>query len=474
MTIASTLSAREKSRLLQLAMPRVVPEYLPHTPHPKQQLYLCLQQKEVLYGGSAGGGKSDALLMAAMQYVDVPGYSALILRRTWPDLNAPGAILDRARTWLSGTSAREREGGRMWRFPSGAVLTFGYAQHVKDKLKFQSAEYQFIGFDELTQFEEEIYSYLFSRLRKPTIPCLTCQQPVRRDKGTSWRHARRDSTCPNVYPDPMSLRQYTRAVDGTDVFSIPLRMRSATNPGGPGHEWVHTKFINPKTRTKDSVFLPASLVDNPSLDRESYEDSLSHLLPVDRQRLMDGDWDAQEAGEWFERHWFGIVREAPGGGVTVRYWDHAATAGGGDWTVGVLLRLVDGIWYVLDVVRGQWGTGEKHQVMAATAHRDGRGVRIISEQEPGSSGVDVIDNLRRNVFVGYPFVGDKTTGGKQLRAVPLVTAAGAGNLKLVEAQWNRAFVDEFVLFPNGANDDQVDATSGAMRFITQRRSRIIA
>ena len=128
--------------------------YIPHVPHPPQQAFLLLNfLSEVFYGGAAGGGKSDAGLMAALQYADVPGYSALIIRRTYQDLALPGAIMDRASEWLAGTGARARDGGKRWEFPTPdprrpATLQFGYAQSHKDVTRYQGAEFQFVFVDE--------------------------------------------------------------------------------------------------------------------------------------------------------------------------------------------------------------------------------------------------------------------------------------------------------------------------------------
>src|SRR6185369_16574716 len=164
------LTPAQQAQLAQLATPRLVEPYMRHIPHPTQQVFLGLNVREALYGGAAGGGKSDALLMAALQYVDVPGYAALLLRRSWPDLVLPGAIMDRAGQWLADTPARKRDGGRLWEFPSGARLQFGYLSTDSDKYRYASAEFQFIGFDELTQFpEEDTYTFLFSRNRRPKL-----------------------------------------------------------------------------------------------------------------------------------------------------------------------------------------------------------------------------------------------------------------------------------------------------------------
>lgn len=244
--------------------------YSPHTPEPRQQAFLKLGDLgilEALYGGAAGGGKSDCLLMAALQYVDVPGYAALILRRSYQDLALPGAIMDRSKQWLMGSRARWSEVDFRWTFPSGATLSFGYLRRFNDVYRYQSAEFQFIGFDELTQFTEAEYRYLFTRLRRPSS--LDPDQPLAR---------------------------------------VPIRMRSASNPGGIGHEWVKRRLVERKTdpddpkdtpeRARRRIFIPAKLSDNPHVDQEEYIESLSNIDPYLRAQMLDGNWDAREPGEW--------------------------------------------------------------------------------------------------------------------------------------------------------------------------------
>jgi hypothetical protein len=236
------LTDREK-RLLPLALKKAqstTRSFTPHSPHPRQAEFLALDLREALYGGAAGGGKSDALLMAALQYVHVPNYSAILFRRTYQDLNLPGAIMARSHEWLAGTGATWNGTDKRWTFPSGAVLSFGYLDTDRDRFRYASAEFQFIGFDELTQFPEQWYRFLFSRLRR---------------------------------------RQ------GVDV---PLRMRAATNPGGLGHEWVRRRFIDPGDEARP--FVPAKLDDNPSLDAGEYREALAQLDSTTRKQLEEGLW----------------------------------------------------------------------------------------------------------------------------------------------------------------------------------------
>ena len=101
-------------------------KYIPHEPTHKQLAFLLINTLEAFYGGAAGGGKSDALLMAALQYVHVPYYSALLLRRTYTDLKLPGALIYRSHQWLDDTDAVYNPQDHFWEFPSGATIQFGY------------------------------------------------------------------------------------------------------------------------------------------------------------------------------------------------------------------------------------------------------------------------------------------------------------------------------------------------------------
>jgi len=171
-----------------------------------------------------------------------------------------------------------------------------------------------------------------------------------------------------------------------------------------------------------------------------------------------------DEGGFFRREWFQVVeRGFPDSAYRCRYWDKAATMGGGDWTTGVLLAMHEGRYCVEDVVHVQYGPKEVQDIIRRTAEQDGPYVRIRMEQEPGSSGVEVIDLYARRILQGYDFRSDKVTGPKELRAGPLSAALENGNVSIVRAQWNREYIQEFCEFPLGAHDDQVDATSGAFR-----------
>lgn len=425
---------------------------------------------------------SSYLLMAALMHVDVPGYSALLLRRTFNDLVAPGALLDRAKLWLADTDAKMRDEGRLWLFPSGAKLAFGYAQRDSDKYKFAGGEYQFLGFDELTQFDPSIYTFLFSRLRRPQLACMVCNKRLVRKMGPNgpvYSHAVRTKEeikfqsqfggppCTDPLPDPQVLAKYGPAAqDGMTIFDVPLMARSATNPGGPGHEFVKKRFINPETRGK-RVFIPASLRDNPNVDREAYVKALSNLSTVDRERLLNGDWDVDVEGSLFTRDNF---QPLPDGNLTigdckeaVRYWDLAATESDtADYTVGALCGVTDdGRWVVLDIKRARLSPAKVERLVRRTAEEDGRDVRIAMEQEPGSAGKNNVSNYSRNVLPGFRFKGVRVTGKKEVRAEPLAAQVEAENVYINTGAWNSEFLTEFQSFPTGAHDDQVDAVVGA-------------
>ena len=220
-------------------------KYCPLKPHQKQIDFLKCPARIAMYGGSAGGGKSQALAMAALQYVHHSQYSAILFRRTYSDLSLPGGLISTFHDWLAGTDARFTAETKTWHFPSGATITFGYLDNVKDHYRYQSSQFQYLAFDEITQIDPKQYLYLHSR--------------ARRVKGVN----------------------------------IPIRIRAATNPGGIYHSFYKSHFI---TKPEDREFIKASWLDNPHLDHAEYSKALDSLDSVTRAQLKEGLWieDASE------------------------------------------------------------------------------------------------------------------------------------------------------------------------------------
>lgn len=170
-------------------------------------------------------------------------------------------------------------------------------------------------------------------------------------------------------------------------------------------------------------------------------------------------------GGMFKRQWFRIVPAAPlQAFLRVRYWDKAATEDGGDWTVGLLMAWTPDGFYIESVVRGQWSSGQRDQIIRQTALLDARryGNSVIqwAEQEGGASGKDAAVAFV-TLLAGFPAGASTATGSKELRAEPLSSQMEVGNVFLVEGAWNDEFIDELCSFPSGRNDDQVDGASGA-------------
>lgn len=272
--------------------------YIPHKPTPKQRAYLCLYHEEALFGGAAGGGKTDALLMGALQNVDVPGYSAIIFRRTLTDHRLPDSSLSRMMNWLQphlqNRSVKFNGQENTFHFPTfnadgtpgfPSLINFGYIGEEAAEYRYQSSAYQYIGWDEVSQHLEANYTYLFSRLRR--IRC-----PIHGDKPID--------VCANC----------------KQLSQVPLKVRGATNPGGFGHRWIKDRFRitgepdpdNPGKlryvgKDPNRPFIPALARDNPYLDYESYEKTLQNLPKVVREQLLAGDWSISHDSR-YKAHWF--------------------------------------------------------------------------------------------------------------------------------------------------------------------------
>lgn len=403
--------------------------YIPWKPTLKQAAFLLRDEKEVFYGGAARGGKTAALLMAALMYAEVPNYRALLMRRTFAELNLPRGLFDLSREWLRGKADYNGQDHR-WNFPGGASLTFGYMDTVGDEDRYLSSDYHFIGYDEMTQFSARQY-----------------------------------------------ISMITRLTQGRDDW-VPTRMRGASNPGGIGHDWVKAMYIIPASdalAAEGRAFVPASLVDNPHINRADYEDNLNRLAIINAVRaaqLRYGDWNVSGSGDMFKRSAIPPLLDALMPVLrTVRYWDMAATAPkpgrDPDYTVGLKLGEKDGRYCIMDVVRIRAPPMETEARILQTAQLDGRNVEIRMEEEGGSSGKGMTDHYSRVVLKGYAFQGVRSTGDKATRARAASAAWAQGNVSVVNAEWTEALLSELEAFPEGSHDDQVDAMSGSFNALNQ-------
>jgi predicted phage terminase large subunit-like protein len=283
------------------------------------------------------------------------------------------------------------------------------------------------GFDELTQFTQADYRFLFSRLRR------------------------------------------------SSGGKIPLRMRSASNPGGKGHDWVKRRFLTEGV-THGRIYVPARLSDNPHIDQEAYRRSLSELDPVTRKQIENGDWSARAPGSQFQREWFKVVEGCPSDIKRwCRFWDLAATepkpGHEPDWTAGALVGLKDGQWWIKDIRRFRGTPKRNEDVIKQTAQIDPASVITKMEQEGGAAGKSLVSHYARNVLVGVNFSGAHPNKDKVTRAAVVSSAAENGNVFLVNGPWVGDFLDEAEAFPDGSFDDQIDAVSGG--FATLKTGQIV-
>jgi len=286
-------------------------DYIPHTPTIKQAAFLMLNHREAFFGGCGGGGKSDALLMGALQYVDIRNFAAIIFRKTLTNLKLPGGLIPRAHEWLASSDVKWDGQENTFLFPkTNARITFGYLSDVHQgtqKYRYSSAEFQYIAFDELTEFFEDDFTFLFSRLRRTRCP-------FHEGRKFDGRNAPRPRD-PNCH----TCQEYAA------LSKVPLRVRTAANPGNIGHMWVKKRYRIDKwelDRNEDGTknykknwdgkllfkghhperpFIPSYLTDNPYLDQEEYRASLQNLDPVTREQLEHGDWSVSASGRIQEK-----------------------------------------------------------------------------------------------------------------------------------------------------------------------------
>lgn len=235
---------------------------------------------EILFGGGAGGGKSFALVSDVYEYCKLPKANALLFRRTFPELQE--SIINKCLEFYPQKAYKYNSSDKVMTFVNGSRLKFGYLENENDKYRYQGGEWGYIGFDELTHFSETQFLYLKSRNRNT--------------KGY-----------PNV-------------------------MRGTSNPGGKYHDWVKERYIyvaKPGEVFVDSLgtkrlYIPSLLKDNPNLNEEEYTRTLMHLPDIEREALLNGNWDLS-FGEVFKREDFKVISREQFNDMTTfevdEFWD---------------------------------------------------------------------------------------------------------------------------------------------------------
>jgi predicted phage terminase large subunit-like protein len=412
-----------------------------------------------MYGGQAGGGKSDGLVACPLRWIHLKHFRGILFRNSYVELER--TLVERTRELYEPLGAKWNGSKYAHTFPSGAKIYLAYLDAKEDALSHKSAEYQFAGFDELTSYSRFVYTYILSRMRS--------------SKG------------------------------------IPIRVRSATNPGDKGHEWVFERwrawldpeypnrarpgevrwFIKlegqeeeievpagtPKARAR--CFIPAKLTDTPQLSGTGYENQLDDLDPVTRAQLKLGNWLVKPGrGQYFKRQWCNVVTERPTDIIaTVRYWDFAGTEKKAqkhdpDWSAGVKMSLrANGRVLIehCECYRGEPAVVEANTLQVAQL--DTSLVRIGLEQDPGQAGKFQMSHFVRMLF-GFTVEAFSPTGSKIQRFSPFSAQAQNGNVDVLAGPWVLDFFNELEQFPEGGHDDRVDATSGAFMMLCGRRSKM--
>lgn len=442
---------------------------------PKQEAFLNNPADIVIGGGAAGGGKSFALICQPLAHDKVDGFNAVIFRRTYPEISRPGGLWDEAAGLYPHAGGIPHMHSNRFVFPHISV-SFGHLLNDQFLNNWKSSQISLIEFDQLETFTEKQFFYMLSRNRS-------------RVKVRSYIRA-------TANPEPNWLAKFIDwwiAEDGYADMDRAGKTRAFVRPGDD-LIWADTKeeleekypALMPKTVT----YFPFTIYDNPILmeNDPAYLASLQALPFVDRERLLGdpirgGNWKIKpSAGKVFRREWFEIVDSIPDGGLAVRFFDYAGTAKSAwaqdpDFTAGVLMIYVNGVYYIADLWHRQIAAAitdrETDKVFigdAETHLRLGRRYLGRWEVEPGSASLR--DSAARTLRLAG--IDAKGAGSRQAKLVawkPLAAMAEIGKVKILKGSWNDVLLNELHGVPDLPHDDIADAAGGAFRALTREANK---
>lgn len=438
-----------------------IDEVLEITPQAGPQTdFLSSDADIVIFGGSAGGGKSYALLLEPLRHIDNPRFGAVIFRRNSTQVRNEGGLWHESQVLYGPIGAHPRQASLEWLFAKGMRVKFGHLEYESSVLDWQGSQIPYIGFDELTHFSEYQFFYMLSRNRSmsgvPGYVRATCNPDA-----DSWVRGLIDWW---IDDDGYPVK------DRSGVLRWFIRIDDQIYWASSKKE-LHDQFgRGPDILPKSLTFIPSSIYDNKILmDKDpSYISNLNALPRVERLRLLGGNWNVRlTAGTMFQKEWFPVLEAVPAGWISsVRYWDRAATKPhegnkDPDWTRGLkLYRYPDNSFVVADLKSMRDTPGNVENLVKNVASHDTQSTRIMSQVDPGSAGVSEAENFVR-MLAGYDVRVERLTKNKVARAKPVSAQSEVGNIRVVRAPWNEEFFTELENFPEGAHDDIVDVLSGA-------------
>lgn len=388
----------------------------------------------------------------------------MIFRRTTTQITNPGGLWDEsAKLYIPLGSRPVKSPALVHTFPSGMKMQFAHLEHESNIYDWQGAQVGYAGFDELTHFTRKMFFYMLSRLRT--------------DSGAQTRVR----ATMNADADSWVALFIAWWINPETGFAIPERSGVIRYFLILNDEviWADTaeeliEKYKPEAPPLSFTFIPAKLEDNPILlsTNKNYLANLLALPLVERERLRGGNWKIRAAaGLLFQRSWFKILDQAPVGGVTMRYWDRAATEktdhNDPANTAGLKLKVLpDGRWIILHVEKGQWSPGQVEERIKNLTVQDGKACYVGIEQDPGQAGI-VEATQYTKLLAGYNVKLNPARKDKVTRALPVSAQAEAGNICLLRGDWNEAFLSEAENFPDGKKKDQVDALSGAFAMLLE-------